>query len=143
MERYLANELSELREGPSPAYREQFRIGEISVEIAGKCASDVALIPSLEPFQVAAAIPDITIHLDRVPKLPVPAKPKLFDSSTTWRLYECGSDFQFDFSAAIFGQKPFKRLLIDNKFRHAILQMSEECIASLDHFVEPLAYPLD
>lgn len=143
MEAYPANAISEYFERAGSTYCEQFRIGGVSVQIVGGCAADVALIPPLIPFQVASETPDITIHLNRVPSLLTAAKPKLFDSDTTWRLYACADDFQFDFNAAIFGPRPFKRLFIDNKFTRASLQLSEECIASLGHSVDPLGYPLD
>jgi hypothetical protein len=58
-------------------------------------------------------------------------------------LYEQDGGFGFDFSASIFGARPYKRLLVDNLFRRATLQMNEACFAGFPIPAFPLAYPLD
>jgi hypothetical protein len=127
----------------SAAYRSQFRIGGISVQMLADCADFVTLVPPLEPFRAAVETSDINIQVNCVAKLTVPPRAKVFDSGKTWRLYEGDAGFQFDFIAAIFGEQPFKRLHIDRQFRRATLQMNGECIETLGHSVEPLGYPLD
>jgi hypothetical protein len=111
--------------------------------MAGDCAADVTLIPSLEPFRVEPGPSDINIRINRVRSLPPAPGRHLFDSGTTWGLSESEAKFQFDFNAAIFGDRPFKRLLIDAHFRNGTLQMNEECLAGFPNAVEPLGYPLD
>jgi hypothetical protein len=97
----------------------------------------------LEPFRVDLGVSDVDIRVEWVPRLrPAPGR-QLFDSGATWELHEGDAGFQFDFNAAIFGERPFKRLLIDSAFRYATLQMNEECLAGFPHTIEPLGYPLD
>jgi hypothetical protein len=50
---------------------------------------------------------------------------------------------QFDFGDPISANQPYKRLLIDGRFRRAILQMSTRYFAVLPYAADPLAYPLD
>ena len=129
--------------GAGGVHRSRFSVGGISVQMASDCVADVSLIPSLEPFRVEPGASDIHIRVNRVRNLsPAPGR-QLFDSGTTWGLSESEAKFQFDFNAAIFGNRPFKRLLIDTHFRNGTLQMSEECLADLPNSVEPLGYPLD
>jgi hypothetical protein len=67
---------------------------------------------------------------------------QLFDSGALWRLYECESGFQFDFRAPVFGDQPYKRLLVDRDFSRATLQMSAEVSAAFP-YAAPLGYPVD
>jgi hypothetical protein len=113
------------------------------VSMDGDSGADVALVPSLEPFRVEVDSSDISIRVEWAARLCPPSGRQLFDSGTTWELSEGPDGLQFDFNAAIFGDRPFKRLLIDQRFRRATLQMNEECIACLPRAVEPLGYPLD
>lgn len=125
------------------AHRSRFSVGGISVQMFGDSVTDVALVPSLEPFRSEGDGSSINIRVEWSAKLGESVGRKLFDSGATWRLYEGESGFQFDFIAAIFGEQPFQRLLIDTRFRQASLRMSEECAARLPFSVEPFGYPLD
>jgi hypothetical protein len=120
-----------------------FRIGGVSVQLAGARSRDVTLVPSLEPFRIGSCIPDITIQVNLVAKLSPASGPKLFDSGSVWRLHEGEAGFQFDFSAPILGLQPYKRLVVDRRFCQANLQMSEEAFAGFPRASEPLEYPLD
>jgi len=124
-------------------YRSHFGIGGVSVQLAGRHSADVTLVPSLEPFRIETLVSDINIRVERVDRLPPPAGRQIFDSGTTWELHGGEAEFQFDFNAAMFGDRPFKRLLTDRNFRRATLQMNEDCLASFPRAVEPLGYPLD
>lgn len=121
----------------------RFEIGGVSVQLHGESRADVSLVPSLEPFRVMPGDADVDIRVSWVSRLSGACGRPVFDSGTTWDLSECGNDFQFDFNAAIFGDKPFKRLLIDRDFCHGQLQMNQECLDDFPHTVEPLGYPLD
>jgi len=118
-------------------------VGGVSVQLGGDHEADVALVPSLEPFRAEAGFSDIHIRVERVANLSPASGRQLFDSGSTWELHEGESGFEFDFNAAIFGNRSFKRLLIDARFQDATLQMNEECLAGYSHTVEPLGYPLD
>lgn len=125
------------------ALHSRFCVGGVSVQLGGDREEDVTLVPSLEPFRVETGVSDVNIHVERVAQFSPRSGRKLFDSGTTWELRESEVGFQFDFNAAIFGDRSFKRLLIDSRFQYATLQMNEECLAELSRSVEPLGYPLD
>ena len=125
------------------AHCSRFRIGGVSVEVAGDRDSDVALVPSLLPFRVEAGVSDINIQVKCADSLTPRAGRQLFDSGTTWRVYEDESGFQFDFNSPVFGKRPYKRLHVDKRFRQAALHMSEESFAGFPNVAEPLEYPLD
>jgi hypothetical protein len=119
-----------------------FRVGGVSVEIAGERGDDFALVPSLEPFRVKPCASDINIQIEWVAELSPVSGRQLFDSGSVWRLYEDQTDFQFDFNTPILGKGPYKRLLIDDQFRWASLLLSDECLGG-QAVVVPLEYPLD
>lgn len=125
------------------AHCSRFRIGGVSVEVAGNRDSDVALVPSLLPFRVEAGASDVSIQVKWTGSLTPRAGRQLFDSGTTWRVHEDEAGFQFDFNSPVFGKRPYKRLLVDKHFREATLQMSEEAFAGFPNVAEPLEYPLD
>jgi len=123
--------------------RNAFRVGGIGVELLGEW-EDVALVPSLRPFQSAAAASDVQIRVEWVSELLPMHGAKLFDSGSVWRLFEDEDRYRFDFIAARLGVKPYKRLLIDREFRSATLQMNREVFAnSTQVAIAPLDYPLD
>jgi hypothetical protein len=124
-------------------HRRRFRVGAISVQLASDLGADVELGSSLEPFRVEAGGSDIDIRVAWVSELRSPKARRLFDSGTTWRLYEKEDGFQFDFIAAVFGEQPIKRLLIDRRFREATLQMNGMFFAGRPCRPLPLGYPLD
>jgi hypothetical protein len=67
----------------------------------------------------------------------------MFDSGSTWRLYQSDHEFQFDFSAPFFGEEPYKRLVVDASFRRGTIQMNERCSARSSFPGAALSYPLD
>jgi hypothetical protein len=126
----------------SAACYTRFRVGGVSVQMAGDRTTDVTLVPSLEPFRVEAGASDINIQVERVIELPLAPGRQLFDSGSVWQLYEDRTGFQFDFSTPVLGDAPYKRLIVDHEFRRATLQLRDECFASADQ-AAPLEYPLD
>jgi hypothetical protein len=132
-----------LRQESGAAHCSEFRIGGVSVEVAGEYADDVTLVSSLEPFRAKTLSSDINIRVEWADKLRPPGERALFDSGSVWRLYQDGAEFQFDFSAPVLGEQPYKRLLVDKQFRQACLQMSSECFARGEYDPAPLSYPLD
>jgi hypothetical protein len=127
----------------SSEHRSCFAIGNVSVEVSGRLPGDVVLAPSLRPFRVGTGDSDININVEWVDDLSPTMGARLFDSGTTWRLYESDCGFEFDISAAIFGKHPYKKLLIDHAFRQATLQMSQKFFGQLSAAPQPLEYPLD
>jgi hypothetical protein len=139
----LGKRVPEPSEEPCAVYRNRFRVGAVSVQLASDHRADVGLSSGLLPFRVEVGDSDIDIRVQWVTGLPSHTAQRLFDSGTTWRVYEREGGFQFDFVAAIFGEQPIKRLLIDRRFRQATLQMNEACFSILPPSASPLEYPLD
>ena len=125
------------------AHSSQFCVGGVSVGIAGERGEDVTVVPPLKPFLVETGASDISMRVGWLPEITPASGRQLFDSGCTWRLYEGEAGFQFDFHTPVLGVRPYKRLLVDRRFREATLQMSEECVAIMGHSLEPLGYPLD
>jgi len=124
-------------------HRSEFRVGGVSVQVAGRSCADVTLLGSLEPFRSETRSSDITIQVEWTASLSPAEGQQLFDSGSLWRLYEDGAGFQFDFSAQPLGEQPYKRLLVDGQFRRARLQISKRSFAGTPYVVAPLEYPLD
>ncbi len=130
-------------EPPQKAYRVGLRIGDVSIRIGGADKTALTLPPSLESFRFESALPGIEIEVEWTAGLSRASRPKLFDSGSVWRLYQEDSGFRFDFSAPAFGERPYKRMLVNSTFGLAVLQMSEEYLSGADYVASPLEYPLD
>ena len=128
---------------PPGAYRNRFCVGGVSVQVAAETDADVGLGSLLDGFRVQTHPPDIYVHVKWVSRIAASPGRQLFDSAAVWRLYEHEAGFQFDFSSAVFGGLPYKRLFVDRHFRSATLNMSEECFRNIPSVVSPLDYPLD
>jgi len=120
-----------------------FRVGGVTVEVSGERGDDIALVPSAEPFRVSAGASDIDIQVEWVERLGRESGRRLFDSGSIWKLYKGETGFQFDFSAPVFGERPYKRLFVDESFCGAVLHMSQESFAGSDGVTGALGYPLD
>jgi hypothetical protein len=120
----------------------RFRVGGVSVQLAGDRRADVTLVPSLDPFSVDAGCSDINIQVGWTAKLPPTLGRQLFDSGSVWRLYEAESGFRFDFSTPVLGTAPYKRLLVDDQFCSASLLLSDECFDGRSAATS-VEYPLD
>jgi hypothetical protein len=123
--------------------RSNFCVGAISVQVVGECSDDVALVPSLLPFLIETDMSEINIRVEWMPALERTSGRRLFDSDSTWCLSECEEGFQFDFAAPVFGERIYKRLVVDSCFSEAVLKMSEECFANFHSSSASLEYPLD
>ncbi len=127
----------------SAAPRGQFCIGGVSVRIAGSRNTDVIFDSEHERFRVETGASDIDLRVEWVAELaPTPGR-ALFDSGTTWRLYQRKAGFQFDFGDPISEGRPFKRLVVDRCFRRASLLMSAKYFLAFPQAADPLGYPLD
>jgi hypothetical protein len=93
-------------------------------------------------FRTKRSLSDISVRVRWVGELSAAPGLELFDSGSVWRLYEREAGFQFDFSAPIFGNQPYKRLVVDGDFSRASLEISDEAFAAFPA-AAPLDYPLD
>jgi hypothetical protein len=111
------------------------------LQVAGEWGADMNLDPTVWPFRVEPGVADITVQVRWVDTLYPPRRRQLFDSGCIWRLHENSSGLQFDFGARA-GGTPYKRLLVDDRFRVATLFLSREFFTNRGTAV-PLEYPLD
>jgi hypothetical protein len=128
---------------PCGTAHSSFRVGGVSVLVESEDRADVVLDAPLKPFGVANCEADITLRIEWVDDLGPGASDKLFDSGSIWRLYQSEAGLEFDFRAPVFGEQPYKRLLIDPRFTSGILQMSRNCPAEWSEIGGALGYPLD
>jgi len=119
-----------------------FQVGGVTVQVFGADGVPACLVSSLVPFQVQYGKSDIQLRIEWVDELLPSLEDQVFDSGSVWRAYERGAGFQFDFSAPIFGSRPYKRLLVGRDFSQGTLQLSAESFGSRPS-VAPLDYPLD
>ena len=139
----LRRRVLDLFEWPGVAYRSGFRVGGVSVEIAGGRSEDVHLDPSLEPFLCFENdSTDVHIRVEWVERLRRLSTRPIFDSASVWRLYEGETGLQFDFHTPVLGHTPYKSFFVDRKFHRATLWLSQECLGA-GQCVAPLEYPLD
>jgi hypothetical protein len=131
-----------VHERPASVHCSRFCVGGVSVQVASDRRADVALIPSLAPFQINASSSDINVEIGWVASLSPGSGRQLFDSGSLWSLFETERGFQFDFNTPILGDSPYKRLLIDDQFSQASLLLSEESFKNRAA-PAPLEYPLD
>src|SRR5271166_4319662 len=118
-----------------------FGVGGVYVHLVGEREGDVVLCPPLDIFRVEECAFDVGIQVEWVPRISQSRGRQMFDSGTTWRLYECEAGLRFDFNSEMLGVRPYKRLFVNKEFSRATLQMSEECLESRE--ADPLGYPLD
>jgi len=135
--------LAERLDEPGAALSSSFSVGGLSVKVIGNLTSDATLPKSLEPFRIEAGPSDVDINVEWADSLPLTCGRQLFDSGITWRVYESAAGFQFDFSAPILGEQPYKRLFVDNRFRSATLEMNGGILSRFRDMADPLGYPLD
>ncbi len=124
------------------AYSSCFRIGGVSVRLSGDDPASVVLTSPLLPFTSESEKAEIDLRVEWVERLCSQADSPSFDSGALWRLYERENIFCFDFVAPVFGQSPYKRLLIDKRFSHATLQVRDAALRRVPE-TAPLDYPLD
>jgi hypothetical protein len=130
------------RKPTAPLDSKGFSIGGVSVRIESRQEDNFSFGAMLQPFSVATNAYDIDLRLEWVAELPPMPGRRLFDSGSTWRLYEGQSGLRFDFENPPDEKQPYKRLLVDNHFCCATLQLRESFFSRFPG-ATPLGYPLD
>jgi hypothetical protein len=120
-----------------------FQVGQIAVRVAAGADIDLSLTPELQAFRVEANNPSVHLDIEWVPTLQPSSDREIFDSGAVWKLYRRDWRYCFDFSVPMFGGQPYKRMLIDEHFHHAVLQLSRECFTVFAGEIAPLDYPAD
>ena len=124
-------------------HRNGFQIGSVAVQLCGNHSSDVALMPSMEPFRFLSQNPDIDVRVEWLPSISRLPVGQTFDSGSIWHLSVEEHGYRFDFNVPFLGTRPYRRLLIDFSFSESVLQMSRESYAAVPYRPDPLEYPLD
>ena len=127
---------------PVRGFRSRFSVGGILVEITSDIGEDTSLGPSLETFRYTSGLPDVLITVERALNFDWLGTPSLFDSGSTWRLYESEDALQFDFAVPAAGQIPYRRLFVDRHFSRGIVQTNVSCFEDFPQAKNPLIYPL-
>ena len=139
----VASDPSEHLQAETALHFDQVCVGGVSLQFASADRAAIAFPPPLDQFRIEACAPDIAIQVDWVPELFMPPARELFHSGYTWRLYDAGPEFRFDFHAPGCGSLPYRRVQIDRQFSQARLQMSERAFEGIEGTPSPLEYPLD
>ncbi len=121
-----------------------FDIGGVGLQIRGNSSSDVYVGPELQPFR-RQSLPrrteiDLDIEVTWVDELTLQDKESNFESGATWRLFNHGTEFEFEFNSPVFGCGPYKRLRVEHGFRYAQIFLSR---AAREHCgrIAPFEYP--
>jgi hypothetical protein len=126
-------------------FRQWFNIGGVYLQVRGDPSSDVYLGAELQPFRRQplrheTIDVDVDLEITWVDQLTSQDKESNFESGATWRLFNRGVVFEFDFTSPVLGPDPYKRLRAEQGFRHAKIILSR---AALEHCgtIAPLEYP--
>jgi len=119
--------------------RSGFRIGGVAVELRGS----PDLTQSLESFQVVPPpASDIDIEVRWTEVILRGTGSPVFDSGAVWRLFHDSQGLRFDFYVPSLGERPYRRLLVDDRYRYATIELSGEYFDK-GPCPHPLEYPLD
>lgn len=113
---------------PTVGHRSYLRIGNVSIGLCADSADDVALTPEIQRFETSPILCDIEVRLQWVDHLKKPNGMKLFDSGSVWVLHEIGDNYVFDFVTPVLGDRPYKRLCVNNEFSNAQLLLNRDCL---------------
>ncbi len=111
--------------------------------VSSSAPEDCSLVSPLEPFRDPGQNSDISLQIEWVSELQAKPYPRVFDSGTTWRLYHEDCRYVFDFTAPRFGAAPYRRLSVDDRFGHGIVQLSRSSLRNSPGSISALDYPLD
>lgn len=120
-----------------------FQVAEVGVRVECDPGIELNLASPLGRFLLEAEDPSVNLQVQWTAALTTEPEGEIFDSGAIWKLYWRDSHFCFDFSAPIFGEQPYKRMLIDDRFRSAQLLLSRESFTAFAGEIAPLGYPLD
>ena len=123
-------------------YSSHFAVAEITVEIRGDSRQSVDLGPQLLPFAIEGAAHDIEVQVEWKSTIEPARGRELFHSGCLWSVHKFGSGFLFDFATERLGNRPYKRLVVDENFRQARVLLNRECLTDEDAS-RALEYPLD
>ncbi len=128
--------------GFATRYRSRFAVAGITVEVQGDAPQSVDLGPQLLPFATDGKMHDIEVRVEWNSTIEPGRGRELFHSGCLWSVHKLGSGFLFDFTTERLGNRPYKRLVVDEDFRQARVILNRECLTA-DDASRALEYPLD
>ena len=96
----------------------------------------------LQPFAAAMDRPEIEVEIAWASQLEPIQAPVLFNSGCIWSVHQEADEFIFDFATARYGDRPYKRLVVDENFRRATVFLNRQLLGTADAN-RALEYPLD
>ncbi len=123
-------------------YHSRFAVAGVTVEVRGDAPQSVDLGPQLLPFATGCETHDIEVQVEWNSTLEPARGRELFHSGCLWSVHKFGDGFLFDFTTERLGSRPYKRLIVDQDFRHARVILNRECLTT-DDASRALEYPLD
>jgi hypothetical protein len=124
-------------------YRSRFAIAGITVEVRGEAPESADLGPQLLPFATDDAMhEDIEVQVEWNSSIATSFGRELFHSGCLWSAHKFGTGLHFDFATERLGSRPYKRLVVDQDFKHARVILNRQCLTAEDAS-RALEYPLD
>ena len=119
------------------------RIAEIAIGLTcNLIESEIQLKGAIEKFLVRDVEPDIKIEVCWDELHEESQGKKIFDSGTTWRLYDHNGSYLIRLTAPVFGPIPYKEALFTPDFSTGEIRLHRP-FYSQGQSVDPLEYPLD
>jgi hypothetical protein len=121
----------------------RLRIGGVSLRIAAEDETPIPLHAQHHAFAAAGPFSDIHVDLQWLSCISPCCQRALFDSGTTWRVFDGGDHLCFDFGYPLGDREPAERLVVDPEYQRATLQLNSYFFSRFGDPLPPLAYPLD
>lgn len=128
--------------GLAGRFRSRFAVAGITVEVQGDTPQSADLGPQLRPFASDDDTRDIAVRVEWSSTITPSRGQELFHSGCLWSVHEFGDGFLFDFTTERFGNRPYKRMLVDRNFEQAQVLLNRQCLTAEDAS-RALEYPLD
>lgn len=119
-----------------------FVIAGIDVRITADTATTVDFNEQLLPFAAESNRSEIEVEIAWASRLEPIEAPALFNSGCVWSVHQQADEFIFDFATARFGDRPYKRMIVDKSFRRATILLNRQLLQPEDAS-RALEYPLD
>jgi len=121
----------------------QLSIGGVSIQVSTRRDLGAAFYAGHEPFTTDLLNPDLCINVEPLTDSTRVSGRTLFDSGSTWRLFEYQGKLCFEFGYPLSSTGPTRRLLVDPEFTRATLQVDRCLLGDSESRMPILAYPLD
>jgi hypothetical protein len=119
------------------------RIAEIGVALhCDDIENKIHFQGATQKFLVQDGEPEISIRVRWDELRQEPRGKEIFDSGTTWKLYDYNGSYLIRLTVPIFGSIPLKEALFNQDFSRGEIRLHRPFFQSIQS-VDPLEYPLD